>query len=535
MARDGLFLRAGACCAALLLLSIPAAAQERDIAVTLAVQTALQQGRTALRNGQNAQAVEALEAQLARINGNSEYLGVLRDAYRAHVKDLRLARKDAEAEEFLKRLRVLDPAAAAEPAVAHAQAAAGQPVTARGKVEEPPRTEVRPAMLPPGKPDAGRPAGGRPAPPAEPGLLEKAESEFAARRYDAAAKLFEQAAVAGPSLGAESRERWAYCKLHGVVSHLNQPSPGAPSADDLEREVRLAMCLAPRLTEYGNDLIGKIKDRRGAAAAATPTPSPNAAPDVAVRHLDKPADGWDVAETSNFRVYHHKQPALAEKVARAAEATRLSMAAKWLGEPGADWTPRCDVFIHDTAAEYGKMTGVPANSPGHSTIRSEGGRVVGRRIDLHRDDENTLTAVLPHEATHVVLAGRFGDFPVPRWADEGVAVLSEPREKVDRHLRNLPQYHRDNTLLGVREIMQMNDYPNPRFISTFYAQSVSLVEFLTREKGPQTFSAFVKDGLGGGYEAALRKHYNIQGFDELDQRWRKHAFADGGTNSASKR
>jgi hypothetical protein len=133
------------------------------------------------------------------------------------------------------------------------------------------------------------------------------------------------------------------------------------------------------------------------------------------------------------------------------------------------------------------------------------------------------------------LAGRFGEFPVPRWADEGVAVLSEPQEKVERHLRNLLQYRQDNTLLGLREIMQMNDYPNPRFISAFYAQSVSLVEFLAREKGPQTFSTFVKEGLAGGYEAALRKHYGIQSFDDLEQRWRKHAFADGGTSSASKR
>ena len=46
--------------------------------------------------------------------------------------------------------------------------------------------------------------------------------------------------------------------------------------------------------------------------------------------------------------------------------------------------------------------------------------------------------MLPHEATHVVLAGQFGDQPVPRWADEGMAVLTEPRDKIDRHLRNLP-------------------------------------------------------------------------------------------------
>ena len=51
--------------------------------------------------------------------------------------------------------------------------------------------------------------------------------------------------------------------------------------------------------------------------------------------------------------------------------------------------------------------------------------------------------VLPHEATHVVFAGRFGDRMLPHWADEGMAVLSEPRERIDLHLHNLPQ-HRVN-------------------------------------------------------------------------------------------
>ena len=64
-------------------------------------------------------------------------------------------------------------------------------------------------------------------------------------------------------------------------------------------------------------------------------------------------------------------------------------------------------------------------------------------MDLHCDDVNMLVAVLPHETTHTVVAGNFGDQPVPRWADEGMAVLTEPREKIERHLRNLPKYRDD--------------------------------------------------------------------------------------------
>src|SRR5207244_3282532 len=107
----------------------------------------------------------------------------------------------------------------------------------------------------------------------------------------------------------------------------------------------------------------------------------------------------------------------------------------------------------------------------------ENGRLVTRRIDLHCDDPNMIVAVLPHETTHVVLAGQFGDVQVPRWADEGMAVLTEPRDKVERHLHNLDRCRQDGQLFSLRQLMQMHDYPDPRYIGAFYAESVSLVDF----------------------------------------------------------
>jgi hypothetical protein len=150
--------------------------------------------------------------------------------------------------------------------------------------------------------------------------------------------------------------------------------------------------------------------------------------------------------------------------------------------------------------------------------------VVVRRIDLRCDDPNLLVAVLPHETTHVVLAGQFGDIPVPRWADEGMAVLSEPRDRVERHLQNLTRCRQDGHLLGLRRLMQLENYPDPQYLGAFYAQSVSLVDYLAADKGPQVFARFLRDGLRGGYEPALQKHYGCRNFEELEQRWGQHAF-----------
>src|SRR5262249_54971771 len=143
-----------------------------------------------------------------------------------------------------------------------------------------------------------------------------------------------------------------------------------------------------------------------------------------------------------------------------------------------------------------------------------------------------LIAVLPHEATHVVLAGGFGGQPIPRWADEGIAVLTEPSDKIEGHLRNLPQYYANRQLFSVRELIeqtyqpQQENYPEPRRIGVFYAQSVSVVDFLTHEKGSQVLTQFVRDGLRYGYTSALQRHYGFRSFEELEQRWSAYALRD---------
>ena len=215
-------------------------------------------------------------------------------------------------------------------------------------------------------------------------------------------------------------------------------------------------------------------------------------PAVQVKHLERDANGWACAETANFRIFHNQSRELAEQVAQTAEHTRKTMADKWFGGFKDDWSPRCDIYLHATAQDYARSTGASNGSPGHSSFKTDGARVLVRRIDLHCDDpKNMLHAVLPHEATHVVLAGQFGDHPIPRWADEGIAVLTEPREKIDRHLRNLVRCREEIGLFTVEQMMKMADYPQPKYITVFYAQSVSLVEFMADIHGPETFTKFL--------------------------------------------
>ena len=78
----------------------------------------------------------------------------------------------------------------------------------------------------------------------------------------------------------------------------------------------------------------------------------------------------------------------------------------------------------------------------------------------------------------------------------------------------------------MKQLVTMPDYPEPRYVTAFYAQSVSLVEFLSNEKGHQTFTAFLREAVKIGYEKSLEKHYGFRGFDDLQQKWGQKALAN---------
>lgn len=249
-------------------------------------------------------------------------------------------------------------------------------------------------------------------------------------------------------------------------------------------------------------------------------------PVLEVRHL-RERDGWRVAETVNFRLLHQHSRSLAEEVLRTAERARAVQMRKWFGKAGSNWEPKCRIYLYTSGEAYGEATGAPVNpGGGHTDIRADYGRVLSRSIHVHGSRTFLLKGVVPHEVTHAVLAGRLGSERVPRWADEGMAILAEAQAHIDRHLRFLPHWRSDDALYSLRTLIEMRDYPEPHALGVFYAQSVSLVDFLTRQKGgAECFAAFVRDGERDGYASSLRKHYGWN-FAELDRQWRRHAFYD---------
>ncbi len=565
------FILALSCCAlsATLALAGPpelgGADPHAKIMTALEVQKAFEQGREYLQRGDYRSAVEVLENRVHLIDGNRRYVEALRDAYLGYIAELKKANRMADVARYQERLEVIDPGARL---VRNSVAATSTPVATVPPVNLDKTSSIatNPAPAPQSAVTPMAPAvvvAVAPAAPTEKttaraqssevivargkaddvfsdknslenhqarALVEKGTQAFLATRYDEAALLFAQAHRLCPAECASIGAQWGYCRLFAVQQALDKLDPKTPAPKQLEQEVRVAVSLAPKLEGEGNNLLKRIQGQPGSAIRKNEASSV-----VAVRHTPrKQGQNYSLAETTNFRIFHNQKPEFAERVAQVVEEARTKASVKWFGDDGGTWTPRCDIYLHATGQDYAEATHTPASSPGHSSINraQNSDKIVSRGIDVHCDNPNMLLCVLPHETTHVVLAGRFGANDIPRWADEGMAVLSEPRERIDRHLKNLSGFAQQQQLFSTGPLLQLPDYPEGRYVGVFYAQSVSIVEFLSTRKGAVVFSRFLREGMESGYEPALRKYYGLSGFKELDLAWRQATFGETATVAA---
>jgi hypothetical protein len=210
-------------------------------------------------------------------------------------------------------------------------------------------------------------------------------------------------------------------------------------------------------------------------------------------------------------------------IGRSCESLREELTRKWLGDAATKqiWPARCYVVIHPSTASYLREVGADGSKTlGSSLTRTDDGRVISRRIDLRGDVAEPMRAALPHEVTHVVLADAFASDELPRWADEGMAMLSDPPEKLAGHARDLDGAMANRRLLRIGELFIVDSYPTGDDRAAFYGESASLVRFFAARKQPSLIIGFVHRAVRDGYDAALREVYGIQDVGQLE-RFRK--------------
>ena len=155
------------------------------------------------------------------------------------------------------------------------------------------------------------------------------------------------------------------------------------------------------------------------------------------------------------------------------------------------------------------------------------GRHVVFGAGQYAPDSASGKRLLAHELTHVVLAEKFATKQIPRWADEGMAILSEPvarqairRSAMQRALARTQRY-------AAGDLVALADYPAADRRDAFYGQSASLVAFLIERDSPARFLEFLQLGQGQGFDRALTEVYKIRSLDELDAQWRPQLIERG--------
>lgn len=345
-------------------------------------------------------------------------------------------------------------------------------------------------------------------------MLRSADVAFRSQKYEEAGRVY--AAMAQRGMLPESHKSvWAYCRFVAVARRINaQPSsPAEWSA--IHAEIREVRELAPEI--WFSEYLRRLAADRSAAVGARPSGF------VVRGQSGSDANGsatgsWQVLESENFRVYH-VDPELADRLSRRAEHARAELFRYWTGsEAPSSWSPRCDIYLYPDASIYSQMTGQKPDSPGFSTMGLNGGRVVARRINLRADAEGVIESVTPHEVSHVVTADLFPRQQVPRWADEGMAILAEPAEAQETRLADLDSPLSSGRVFGSGPMMT-SPSPDARFWDLYMAQSASLTRFLVQLDSPSRFLTFLRDAERLGTEAALRSAYGFEGFDDLHDRW----------------
>ncbi len=228
-----------------------------------------------------------------------------------------------------------------------------------------------------------------------------------------------------------------------------------------------------------------------------------------------------LVETASFRIVGLDAKMANQAIAACCEQMRDELALRWLGEKAdGAWTPKCDVVLHSSDESYLREVGRGGrNTVASSVIDRDGPRVLRRRIDLLAANARWSASTLGHELTHLVLADAFADKKLPRWLDEGIAILADSPTKQSQHRRDLKIALQRGAEFRVLELVSLADYPPAERWGAFYGQSASLVQYLVEQGDERQFVEFVRIALADGYDRGLRQVYGCA-LPELERQWR---------------
>jgi len=224
--------------------------------------------------------------------------------------------------------------------------------------------------------------------------------------------------------------------------------------------------------------------------------------------------------SANFVVYA-PTATLARVVANEAEHHRAALAKKWLGKELPAWEKPCTLVFRTvvgttdgaTTFTFGRKDGAPA--------------LETATMEMKGEFRTVLETALPHEVTHTVLATHLKR-PIPRWADEGIALQAESFDSQREHETKARELLNAGRGIRLRVLFRMTEYPKDLMV--VYAQGHSVVRFLlTREidsKSNTPKSRLLKfvdagsaENTAESWDKAARDHFGFKTVDDLEEAW----------------
>lgn len=233
-------------------------------------------------------------------------------------------------------------------------------------------------------------------------------------------------------------------------------------------------------------------------------------------------DDWNITKSTHFIVhYKNAQEDFLERLIERAEDYYNEIADD-LGFRRFDfwlWDKRAKIYIYDDAQEYQAATGQPSWSAGCALVNE-------KIIKTFPYAQGFFDTILPHEMGHIIFREFVGfyNYAVPIWLDEGVASYQENLRRAIAN-RIVKEAMEENSFIDLEKLSNFSpqSFRDSRLVSLFYAESLSIIDFLIKEFGSDNFVLFCQNLRDKkNLEAALRSTYPFSNIKELDRTWQRY-------------
>jgi hypothetical protein len=185
------------------------------------------------------------------------------------------------------------------------------------------------------------------------------------------------------------------------------------------------------------------------------------------------------------------------------------------------WEDRVKIFIYPDKDSFIRATGQPQWSKGGSAANHP--QIQSRAIISYDQQQDFVYNVLPHEIAHLTLKDFVQGKPLPVWFEEGVAQLLE-RDKVRFVQAYMKRQVQRKDFIAIN---RLNRYdirlePDPERVQVFYAQSLSIIDFLIQSYGSLRFGKLCRRlREGTAFEEAITSVYKpeITSLILLEKKW----------------